>query len=51
MVRLMLNCLRCGWKWFPVSDPNKIKICPKCKSIKWNTLLRKKEKESIKGEY
>lgn len=30
-----LHCLRCGHWWFPTSEA-KPKVCPKCKSYKWD---------------
>jgi len=34
-----LTCLRCGHIWIPRQDvPN---ICPKCKSVRWNTEPKK----------
>jgi Zn finger protein HypA/HybF involved in hydrogenase expression len=39
-----LKCERCGHTWVPkISD---VKICPKCKSARWNQPPEKKPKQS-----
>ena len=30
-----LTCLRCGHVWTPKTDD--VRICPKCKSARWDT--------------
>lgn len=30
-----LKCKRCGYEWFK-SRPEMPKVCPRCKSYKWN---------------
>ena len=38
---IRLECKRCGWKWTPrVSD---VRICPHCKSPRWDTPKNKVE--------
>ena len=41
-----LKCLRpeCGNEWFPRSE-QKPKVCPKCKSYKWDTTPLEVENE------
>ncbi len=36
----ILVCKRCDWKWIPRIE--KVEICPKCKSARWN------EKKEVK---
>ena len=41
LVRKLLECLRCGHRWFPrgkKGDKNviEVRICPKCKSAFWD---------------
>jgi len=38
--RKIYECLRCGWKWFPIKED--VRQCPKCKTAYWNK--PKKEK-------
>jgi rubrerythrin len=38
-----LECLRCTYKWIPITDNPK--VCPRCKSFQWNmSRIRKKQK-------
>ena len=41
-----LECLRCGYKWFPrVSHDGRVdepKTCPKCRSPYWNKPVERK---------
>lgn len=38
---ITLHCLRCDHRWVPtLSD---IRMCPKCKSVHWNTLRKNRQ--------
>ena len=40
------QCERCGWKWVPRGPAANVGICPKCKSLLWDT---PKPKRTTKG--
>lgn len=41
-----LKCKRCGWEWIPRGED--IRMCPKCKSVRWDMpgpkIKKRKEK-------
>jgi len=37
-------CLRCGHKWLPKYYKKEPKVCPNCKSPKWDTLKQFNER-------
>ncbi len=48
MKRKIAECLKCGHVWLPRADTEKPRICPKCKSARWNLGPVQNKKESAK---
>ena len=47
MELVTLECLKCGYKWFPrTANPKK---CPECQRRDWNKPKKKKEKKDDGG--
>lgn len=42
-----LECVRCGYKWNPITDPENVKVCPRCKSYSWNMPRIRERKDSM----
>lgn len=42
-----LNCIRCGYKWFPRKENAQPIQCPKCKTYEWNKERTKKKKTKL----
>lgn len=36
MKRKLAECLKCGHVWLPRVATEKPRICPKCKSVRWD---------------
>ena len=41
-VKIKLTCKRCGNSWYPRLNIEDVRICPFCKSARWDTLRKEK---------
>ena len=42
-----LECLRCGYNWNSLTEPEKVKVCPRCKSYQFRMPRIRAKKESV----
>lgn len=47
-MRNVFNCIKCGYKW--LSNLERPKACPECKSLKWDHVLGDRKPVSGNGE-
>jgi hypothetical protein len=48
--RQLLKCKACGWQWFPRPSTGKPRICPHCKSARWQIGRLYPERSKAKAE-